>query len=73
MWQCPDCGHESLTGLVHWMGCRRVYAVPVPGQQWTYRAAIRQPDTGWQCPVCHHVYAPFVQGCAKCNAEDSRP
>ena len=25
-------------------------------------------STGWQCPRCGRVYAPFVAECEKCNA-----
>lgn len=25
------------------------------------------PATGWECPVCHRVYAPSVAECQRCN------
>lgn len=27
-------------------------------------------NTGWICPKCEDVYAPYVQGCLKCNKKD---
>jgi len=29
--------------------------------------------TGWECPKCHCVYAPFVLECARCNGLASSP
>lgn len=26
-----------------------------------------KPVSGWQCPVCKRVHAPFVQGCKFCE------
>lgn len=25
------------------------------------------PQKGWQCPVCGHVWAPWLPGCGECN------
>ena len=25
-----------------------------------------EPTSGWECPKCHHVYAPSVQECSRC-------
>lgn len=27
---------------------------------------------GWQCPICKHVYAPFVVECMHCGKNDSK-
>lgn len=27
-------------------------------------------NSGWICPKCGDVYAPYVQGCLKCNKKD---
>lgn len=26
------------------------------------------PNSGWECPKCHSVYAPTVLECKKCNS-----
>lgn len=28
---------------------------------------VEQSPQGWQCPLCHRVYAPFVKECDRCN------
>lgn len=30
------------------------------------------PAQGWQCPVCHGVYAPFVPQCFRCCNQAGR-
>ena len=26
--------------------------------------------TGWQCPVCHHVFAPYIEECPYCIVQN---
>lgn len=71
-----------------WARCERAEGAPSPHtrtklQAWRdgrtgmnclcLRCVSRLP-LGWQCPLCHCVYAPTVLQCAKCNGgEKSNP
>jgi len=44
---------------------RRVEIPPVPGG-----TAACHPS-GWECPRCHRVYAPWVACCGTCGPEDA--
>lgn len=28
----------------------------------------REHKLGWECPLCHRIYAPWVPDCHRCNA-----
>ena len=70
-----------------WARCERGEGSPSPHTQCKLRAwlegrtgmtclclrCVSRVPRGWQCPVCHCVYAPDVLQCAKCNGEKSNP
>lgn len=34
---------------------------------WPYPPTNGWPQQGWQCPICHYVYAPWMPMCTKCK------
>jgi hypothetical protein len=30
-------------------------------------------STGWECPKCHRIWGPFIEGCPVCNDNFGTP
>ena len=57
----PGTGHCSIHGLYFGFSC--------PACMGIVRQGVESVKTqlGWECPRCHHTYAPWVDTCGHCE------
>jgi hypothetical protein len=51
-WFCQNCGQHGLHDCF--------------GKRYQYFQPVQLPQTGWICPKCGAVHAPFVPACTYC-------
>jgi hypothetical protein len=63
---CPICG-GAIYGEFHLHNLHIDYAPDVSHRYHPEITPYPPFPTGWQCPICKQVYAPFITKCENCR------